>query len=198
MTLKPSLISFSAISGTVATRFSSGAVSFGTPMTCGMIFPESANESGRAYPSRLVSLQCRIYPVFHYVKYRWDFQAASASWRLSSDFHRTQQRGALTRARHDEGQIRAAQDEAHADANILLHQLGLVDSAHPRKFAVLATGLDHCLVRGFDLRIGELSRHPHLRAEIVGADEEDIHAFDLRDGICIGDRFRCFKHDDDE
>ena len=35
-TLKPSLMSFSTTSGTVATRFSPGAVSRGTPMTCGM------------------------------------------------------------------------------------------------------------------------------------------------------------------
>src|SRR5690606_25790615 len=38
-TPKPSLTSRSTISGTVATRFSPGAVSAGTPMTCCMLFP---------------------------------------------------------------------------------------------------------------------------------------------------------------
>jgi hypothetical protein len=38
-TLNPSLTSFATTSGTVATRFSPGAVSFGTPMTCGMNSP---------------------------------------------------------------------------------------------------------------------------------------------------------------
>jgi hypothetical protein len=36
MTLKPSFASFGTTSGTVATRFSPGKVSFGTPITCAM------------------------------------------------------------------------------------------------------------------------------------------------------------------
>src|SRR6185295_7457813 len=55
ITLKPSFASFATTSGTVATRFSSGKVSLGIPMTCGMKLPWAARQILTAVQHALVA-----------------------------------------------------------------------------------------------------------------------------------------------
>src|ERR1700722_2403125 len=84
--------------------------------------------------------------------------------------------GLLAAAGHDQAEIVARENHAHAEADVFGEQLLGIDPAHARRLVVPAARGDDALIGAGDLGVIELAGNAHLHGEIVGADEQHVDA----------------------
>src|SRR3954468_7963258 len=75
------------------------------------------------------------------------------------------------------------QHETRADLDIALRQIDLTHARHAGMLAVLTTSRHHGAISLGDLEITELARNAEIDAEVAGADQQHVHAFERRNPI---------------
>ena len=107
----------------------------------------------------------------------------------------TQEAGPRRGPRHQEIPVLARQNEPRAHFDITRHDRLVINPRHAREFIVLFTSRDHFPIGIGDPAVAEIAVNAHFRAEIVGPDQQHVHARHRRDFVGVGDRRGGFQHD---